>query len=70
MSERERSIILELKDDEAVRVGDICTSCGLINAAFSKYRERLLHKGLITSERHGYVKPALPRFRCVCEYYI
>lgn len=40
------------------------------SSSFSKYRERLMNKGLITTKQHGYVELALPRFRSICEYYI
>lgn len=70
LSEQDRNILLQLSDDKAVKVKDICDALGMTSAIFSKYRERLLNKGLITTQQHGYVELALPRFRQVCEYYI
>lgn len=57
-------------DDKAVKVKDICEATDMSSATFSKYRERLINKGIITTNQHGYVELALPRFRRVCEYYL
>ena len=70
LSEQDRNIVLQLSDDRAVRVKEICDAIDMSSSSFSKYRERLMNKGLITTKQHGYVELALPRFRSICEYYI
>lgn len=70
LSEQDKNVILQLSDDEAVKVKDICEAAEMTSATFSKYRERLVNKGIITTAQHGYVELALPRFRRICEYYV
>lgn len=69
LSEQDRNVILQLTDSKAVKVKDICEATGMSSATFSKYRERLINKGLIITSQHGYIELALPRFRKICEYY-
>lgn len=69
LSEQDRNVILQLSDNKAIKVKDICEATGMSSATFSKYRERLINKGLISANQHGYVELALPRFRKICEYY-
>ncbi|MDO5155571.1 MAG: ATP-binding protein [Eubacteriales bacterium] len=70
LSEQDRNVVMQLSDDKAVKVKDICEATGMTSATFSKYRERLVNKGLITTQQHGYVELALPRFKRICEYYL
>ena len=70
LSEQDRNVVLQLSDNKAVKVKDICEGTDMSSATFSKYRERLINKGLITANQHGYIELALPRFRRICEYYI
>ena len=70
LSEQDRNVVLKLSDDSPVKVKDICEATGMSSATFSKYRERLLNKGLIKTEQHGYIELSLPRFRNICEYYL
>ena len=37
---------------------------------FSKYRERLINKGVCIAPEYGYVALALPRFKNITESYI
>lgn len=69
LSEQDRNVVLQLSDDRAVKVKEICDAIAMSSSSFSQYRERLLNKGLITTNQHGYVELALPRFRTICEYY-
>ncbi len=69
LSEQDRNVVLTLSDERAAKVKDICEAVGMSSATFSKYRERLINKGLITASQHGYIEVALPRFRRICEYY-
>ncbi len=70
LSEQDKNVLLQLSDDKATKVKAVCGAINMTSATFSKYRERLVNKGLITTEQHGYVELALPRFREICEYYI
>lgn len=70
LSEQDRNVVLQLSDDKAVKVKDICEATGMSSAIFSKYRERLINKGLVTANQHGYIELVLPRFRKICEYYL
>jgi len=70
LSEQDRNVILSLSDEKNVKVKDICEATGMSSTTFSKYRERLINKGLITAGQHGYIELALPRFRRICAYYV
>ena len=70
LSEQDRNVVMQLSDDNAIKVKDICQATGMSSASFSKYRERLINKGLIVASQHGYIELALPRFRKVCGYYM
>ena len=70
LSEQDKNVVLQLSDDKATKVKDICEATGMTSATFSKYRERLISKGLISTQQHGYVELALPRFKSICEYYL
>ena len=68
LSEQDRNVILAIGDEKA-KVGDVCKRAGMTSATFSKYRERLLNRGLILAKEHGYVELILPRFAEVAGYY-
>lgn len=70
LSEQDKNVVIQLSDDKAVKVQDICKATNMTSATFSKYRERLINKGLISTQQHGYVELALPRFKRICEYYL
>ena len=70
LSDQDKNVVLKLSDEKAVKVKDICDAISMTSATFSKYRERLVNKGIITTQQHGYIELALPRFRRICEYYI
>ncbi len=42
---------------------------GVASSSFSKYRERLIYKGIIKSTQHGEVELLLPRFSSVAGVY-
>ena len=70
LSEQDKNVVLALSDEGPVKVKDICEATGMTSATFSKYRERLINKGLILAGQHGYIELSLPRFRQICDYYI
>ncbi|MBE6013864.1 MAG: ATP-binding protein [Lachnospiraceae bacterium] len=47
---------------ENTKVSDLCQKLDMTPSVFSKYRERLLRKGVIQSAGRGFVSLALPRF--------
>ncbi len=65
---KERQIFQTMQDEET-SVKDIYTKLSMQPGSFSKYRESLLEKGLIDSNRHGYVIPVLPRFCEIARMY-
>ena len=68
LSPQDRNILLSFTDYN-MKVKDICDSLSLTSSTFSKYRERLIKKGIIISNQHGYVTLTLPRFIDVIKYY-
>ena len=68
LTEKEREIIIAISGD-AERVSAVCARASVSNSTFSKYREALLAKGLIGTEKYGYVSLALPRFFEVARHY-
>ena len=68
LSRQDKDIVLAIKE-ENTKVGDICKELGITSSVFSKYRERLLQKGVICSNERGYVSLALPRFIDVVSLY-
>ncbi|MDO4961458.1 MAG: ATP-binding protein [Eubacteriales bacterium] len=69
LSPLDQKVILQLSDEAPSRVKDVCDAVGMNSSNFSKYRERLIKKGLITAQQHGYLEPALPRFCVICRLY-
>ncbi len=66
----EKKIIGVIPDEGTIKTSNLCESAGVTPQVFSKYRERLINKGLINAAGHGYVEMALPRFASVCRYYV
>lgn len=69
LSGQDREVVLSLSQDE-MKVKALCESTGMTSSTFSKYRERLMKKGIIFSPRHGYLSLTLPRFYEVVKEYI
>ena len=69
LSEQDRKIVAAMTD-EKMKVGDICKKINMPITSFSKYRERLLKRGIILAPQHGYAELALPRFSSVVQYYV
>jgi len=69
LSEQDQRILRCLPEDGAIKTGEICEQVELSTQSFSKYRERLINKGLIQSAAHGNVELTLPRFAQVIRYY-
>lgn len=65
----DKNILLNMPDDKAIKVSDLYTATQITPQSFSKYRERLMNRGLIRAAGHGYVELALPRFGSICKMY-
>lgn len=61
LSLQERNIVKNLSS-KPVKVKEICTRLSMSSGTFSKYRERLLKKGVVLAPQHGYLTLVLPRF--------
>lgn len=70
LSEKDREIIINIPADTSIKTGDLCEKTGITTQVFSKYRERLINKGLIRTAGHGYVELTLPRFGEICKLYV
>lgn len=68
LSGKEREILLCLLEKE-IKVSEICTRLKMTSGVFSRYRDRLIKKGVIASTRHGYVELVLPRFSRIAALY-
>lgn len=62
LSPVDKTILKAITDDKITRVAEIREHCGMPSEKFSVYRKRLINKGIIRPEGHGYVEIALPRF--------
>jgi len=63
ISENERAIVKCFLKDNEVKTSYIMKLTKLPNNKYSVYRERLLNKGVVVSQRNGYLSLALPRFK-------
>lgn len=71
LSEQDRRVVLAIPEESSgIKVGDLCRKLSMTSSVFSKYRERLLNKGIILSPQYGYVSLALPRFSTVIHSYL
>lgn len=69
LSQQDRMILISMPDEGAVRTKDVYEKIGMTLQSFSKYRERLINKGLIQTAGHGYIELTLPRFVSICSMY-
>ncbi|XME02475.1 ATP-binding protein [Lachnospiraceae bacterium C1.1] len=68
LSRQDKDVVLAIKNDDT-KVSEICKKTGMTSSVFSKYRARLIKRGIITSTGHGYVSLLLPRFEIVARTY-
>lgn len=69
LSEQDKNVILAITDSKT-QVSEVCKKLNMTSSTFSKYRQRLLEKGIIQAPQHGYVEIVLPRFAEVSRYYV
>jgi hypothetical protein len=68
LSKQDKDVVLAIKKDET-KVSEICKKTGMTSSIFSRYRDRLIKRGIIMSSGHGYVSLLLPRFEIVATTY-
>lgn len=68
LSAQDRQIVQTMPEGE-IKVGELCGKLSMTSSVFSKYRERLLKKGIICATKHGFVALALPRFSGIVQNY-
>ncbi len=68
LSGRERDIVRAIGGAET-KTGDILKNLSMTASTFSKYRDLLIDKGIIISEKYGHVSLALPRFYEITKRY-
>lgn len=69
MSDKDKEIALAMPSDAPIKVQDLCSAIDMTSASFSRYRERLINKGIIYTPQRGYVEFVLPRFSQVIQMY-
>lgn len=69
LSEQDKNVIIAITDSKTP-VNEICKKLNMTSSTFSKYRQRLLDRGIIQAPQHGYVEIILPRFAVFAKYYI
>ena len=69
LTAKERDILLAVSGKEE-KVSTVCEKASVSSSTFSKYKEKLLSRGLIRAEKYGYISLALPRFYEVVRNYI
>lgn len=68
LSRQDKEVVLAVKG-ERTNVSDICKELNMTSAVFSKYRDRLIKKGILTSPERGCVSLTLPRFEVIARSY-
>ena len=68
LSVQDKNVILAITDEQK-KVSEICEKLNMTSSTFSKYRERLLNRGIIRAPQHGYVEIILPRFAEIANFY-
>ncbi len=69
LTRKEKEIMLAVTGDETP-VGEICKKIGINNGTFSRYREKLIRKGLLESPEYGTITCTLPRFHEIVRHYV
>lgn len=70
LSKKDKLIMQSVPDDGSIKVSELCERLNITTQVFSKYRERLINKGLLVSSGHGYIQHSLPRFGNICRLYL
>ncbi|MBR3306779.1 MAG: ATP-binding protein [Lachnospiraceae bacterium] len=68
LSRKEKEVLRALPEKD-VRTGEVCKRLSMSSGTFSRYRDNLIQKGIISSPDYGYVSFALPRLYEVIKSY-
>ena len=68
LSVLDKKVVLAISDSNS-KVSDICAKLNMNNSSFSKYRERLINRGIAQSTQHGFLELILPRFAEIVRFY-
>ena len=68
LSRQDKDVVLAINGDET-KVSEICKKTDMTSSVFSKYRDRLIKRGILLSTGHGYVSLALPRLDIIAKTY-
>ena len=68
LSDKDREVVLAMPD-HPVKTREMCDALSMDSSIFSKYRDRLIKKGVMVSTKFGQMTLALPRFRSVIQNY-
>ncbi len=68
LSPKEKEIVLAVSEAE-VKTGAVCEKVSLTNSSLSRYREKLMLKGILETKRYGYLSLVLPRFYEIAKKY-
>lgn len=63
LSDIEKNIVLSINSNDSIKVKEVLESAKISSSYFSMYRERLIKKGILTSDLYGKIKFSLPRFK-------
>ena len=70
LSDLEKKIIAAMPDEQSkIRAKDLCSRLNMKGSNFSKYRERLINKGVCIAPEYGYLAIILPRFKSIVSSY-
>lgn len=68
LSEKERELVREIPE-EGIKSEEIRERLSMTSSVYSKYRDRLIKKGVVKPLQYGYIENALPRFSVIIERY-
>lgn len=69
LSDMDRRII-GLIGETPVKVSYICNTLNISATSFSRYKERLIKRGVVENTQHGFISLTLPRFSNIISYYL
>ena len=67
-SAKDREIILAMDEGET-KVGELCGRVSMTQSNFSRYRDKMIRRGILRAAGHGYVILALPRLPLIARHY-
>lgn len=63
LNRKERTILESFKSNSPVEVSLVLSKCNMSKEYLSRYRDRLIKKGILVSPTRGKLMFALPRFK-------